>query len=398
MSWKLSNNPRDWQKIAIQSWIDNKHRGIAKVVTGGGKTFFAMMCMLEKSRENPLLRFLIIVPTVALRDQWTLDIIDDLQVSRDEIYCHGIDNNISPNHKIVIMIINSARNKAVEITREGLWMLVVDECHRAASEENRLALEGEWDSTLGLSATPERQYDDLFELILIPKLGSLIANYDYTMAKKDGVISDFELRNYLVPMTEKEKTQMNKLTAAIARGFDKMHKDGFTELPPSLLNLLMRRSRHSQSLSYRIPIAVKVCKEFLGKKMIIFHESIKSANMINALMDIEGFRSTIYHSELTPEEKFNNLQDFRNGIKDVLVTCRALDEGLNVKDAEIGVIVASTKSTRQRIQRLGRVLRTSDDKERSVVITIYSKGEEDELFDEARKFEGLIDVKWFGGD
>jgi len=79
------------------------------------------------------------------------------------------------------------------------------------------------------------------------------------------------------------------------------------------------------------------------------------------------------------------------------VTCRALDEGLNVKDAEIGIIVASTKSTRQRIQRMGRVLRSSEGKDRSTVVTIYSEAEEDMLIKEARELEDSVEVKWFGG-
>ena len=119
MTWKLSNNPRHWQKIAIQSWIDNKYRGIAKVVTGGGKTFFAMMCIKELAEENKDLRFLIVVPTLALRDQWTLDLIDDLGVSREEIYSHGMDNSILPQHRIVLIVINSARKYSSEFTKKG---------------------------------------------------------------------------------------------------------------------------------------------------------------------------------------------------------------------------------------------------------------------------------------
>ncbi len=396
MSWALRNNPRDWQTEALNKWVENGNRGIAKVVTGGGKTFFAFMCINKLANEYPELKFFIIVPTIPLRDQWTMDLIDDLGVSRKEIYSHGLDNSITKEHKIFLMVINSARTRVKEIIRTGNWMLVVDECHRAASEENRKSLEGEWLSTLGLSATPERQYDDWFKEFLVPKLGPIIADYDYTKAKKDGVISDFMLRNYLVPMTEEEEKIMKKINKSIGIERKRMEKEGVQE-SPKLLNLLLKRSRHSQSLSYRIPIAVKVSQEFLGKKIIIFHESIQSADMIEKLMNMQGFRTTIYHSQLTPIEKYTNLRDFKKGLKDVLVTCRALDEGLNVRDAEIGIIVASTKSIRQRIQRMGRVLRASDEKEISTVVTLYSEAEEDLLIREARKFEGLIEIKWFGG-
>ena len=122
MTWALSNSPRDWQKIAIKSWVDNKHRGIAKVVTGGGKTFFALMCIKKLADENPNLRFFIVVPTLALRDQWTLDIIDDLGVLNEDIYCHGVDRTLKENHKIALMVINSARSHGSSITSKGKWI------------------------------------------------------------------------------------------------------------------------------------------------------------------------------------------------------------------------------------------------------------------------------------
>ena len=130
MTWLLSNEPRDWQKIAIKSWVDNKYRGIAKVVTGGGKTFFALMCIKKLADENPDIRFFIVVPTLALRDQWTLDIIDDLGVPSEDIYCHGVDRTLKDNHRIALMVINSARTHVPHYLW-GKWMLIVDECHRA---------------------------------------------------------------------------------------------------------------------------------------------------------------------------------------------------------------------------------------------------------------------------
>ena len=395
MTWKLSNNPRDWQNIAIQSWIDKKYRGIAKVVTGGGKTFFALMCAKQILEINSNIRFFIVVPTVALRDQWCLDAVEDLNVSRDEIFLNGIDKKVKTSHKFVIIVINSARKKVHQITKDGDWMLIVDECHRAASEKNRMAISGDWFATLGLSATPERQYDDWFKQYLKPVLGDFIANYDYVRAKKDGVISDFKLRNYLLPTTEEEEEQLRSINRSIAIEYSRIKRLNLTE-SPKLMNLLLKRSRFSQSLKFRIPLAVKIAEDFIGKKMIIFHESIEKANQITRLLDKKGFRVTAYHSKLSPMEKLSNLDFFRQGIKDVLVTCKALDEGLNVKDAEVGIIVASTKSIRQRIQRMGRVLRSSDDKEFATVVTLYSHSEKSVLIDEAKKFRDVAEIIWYG--
>jgi superfamily II DNA or RNA helicase len=86
---------------------------------------------------------------------------------------------------------------------------------------------------------------------------------------------------------------------------------------------------------------------------------------------------------------------FRAGEIDVLVTCRALDEGINVPDARLAVITASTASTRQRVQRLGRVLRPAAGKRLATVYTIYAaKPEEDRLRAEAERLEGAESVKW----
>ena len=395
MSWALRHKPRKWQEEAIAAWKQNGYRGIAKVVTGGGKTYFALMSILEIRKKEAGTKILIVVPTLALRDQWVLDIQDDLGIPSNEIYSHGMDKEINSNHKIAVMVINSARNHAQKIVSKGKWMLIVDECHRAASEENRKSMNGNWCATLGLSATPERQYDEWFEDYLIPNLGEIIANYDYVQAKKDGVIVDFELRNYKVPITDEEHTEMSKLTKAIK--IEKLRLEGSgLDSSDLLLNLMMKRARISQRAENRIPMAIAICKEHLGKRMLVFHEYIESADQITRILDDMGFRVAAYHSQIGDAIRFSNLKMYRDGMIDVLVTCRALDEGLNVPDTEIGIIVSSTKSTRQRIQRMGRILRTADGKELGVIVSLFTSHEQEILEEEAESLEEVSSIKWFG--
>jgi superfamily II DNA or RNA helicase len=91
----------------------------------------------------------------------------------------------------------------------------------------------------------------------------------------------------------------------------------------------------------------------------------------------------------------DNLRMFRRGQLDVLVTCRALDEGIDVPNASLAVIAASTASTRQRIQRLGRVLRPAPGKERALVYTIYAtEVEKERLRMETKTIEGADVVRW----
>ena len=86
---------------------------------------------------------------------------------------------------------------------------------------------------------------------------------------------------------------------------------------------------------------------------------------------------------------------FRRGQLDALVSCRALDEGVNVPEAAIAIIASSTASSRQRIQRQGRVLRPSSGKDRAVIYTLYAtKIEEDRLREESTRLESADRVTW----
>ena len=397
MSWALRNNPRDWQIEALEAWWNNSRSGIAKVVTGGGKTYFAMMCIEHLRKRHSEVCFLVLVPTLALRDQWTLDIIEDLGVSRDEIYVHGVDRQLIPGNRIALMVINSARTHAEEITHGRKWMLIVDECHRAASMENRKALNGDWFATLGLSATPERQYDEWFEEILVPSIGTVIAEYDYVKAKRDGVIVDFELMNYEVPLTDEESDKINAVTRSIAIERNRMSRKGESE-SDRLLNLYMKRSRLSQRASNRVPLAIAVCDKFRGRRILIFHEFTEVADQITRILDERGHRVASYHSNLGDQVRYDNLKMFRDGLLDILVTCRALDEGLNVPDTSVGIIVASTKSVRQRIQRMGRILRTSEGKEVGSIVTLFTHIEKIGLENEALELDEVSEIHWFGGE
>jgi superfamily II DNA or RNA helicase len=79
----------------------------------------------------------------------------------------------------------------------------------------------------------------------------------------------------------------------------------------------------------------------------------------------------------------------------VLVTCRALDEGFNVPETEIGIIAASTATRRQRIQRLGRVVRPAKGKHRATIYTLVATAPEiARLKQEEQDLEGVADVKW----
>ncbi|MES1197313.1 MAG: helicase-related protein [Pseudomonadota bacterium] len=76
--------------------------------------------------------------------------------------------------------------------------------------------------------------------------------------------------------------------------------------------------------------------------MLIFHENIDACSLIHAVLDENGVRAGIYHSRQKTRERAEMLSAYRSGMLDVLVTCRALDEGFNVPETRVGIIAAST--------------------------------------------------------
>jgi len=385
-----SLEPRIWQKEALIRW-SRDYVGVVRVVTGGGKTFFALFCIDEYLQKYSDSRIIIIVPTVALLDQWLIELLEQTSLTEDEISLHGGGHKSKSFGKICLMIINTARNLAKEARSGQNTMLIVDECHRAATNENSKAIDIAPNATLGLSATPEREYDSGFEEIISPIIGEVIYNYDYIRAKNDQVISDFELNNVKISLSEKENQDYEELTKSIAQnsGLDD------SQIPPSV----MKRASVIACASRRIPGTIAIVNLHLNEKIIIFHERIDEMLKIHSQLREQGINAVTYHSRQGPHIRRNNLSMFRKNISNVLVTCKALDEGLNVPDASVGIIAASTASSRQRIQRLGRILRPSKNKDSSSIYTIYAtEAEEKRLALESIELEGVSNVYWMRGE
>ncbi len=140
---------REWQKGALVAWHEGGNRGIVEVVTGGGKTVFALLCMHDLKADTVL----VAVPTTALLEQWWAEVATFFELELEEI------NIITGNRSIVQGTINIAvLNTATKLAARGVrspCFLVVDECHKAASPQFRAVLDIPTVATLGLSATPE---------------------------------------------------------------------------------------------------------------------------------------------------------------------------------------------------------------------------------------------------
>ena len=374
---------RSWQERALALWL-KKMNGTISVVTGGGKTFFAILCLIKFYKNFPDGRAVIVVPTKALQTQWYFELINVLQADEKEVSLFPGKQSFA--NLLNIIVVNTARNISKSFFDNKDLFLIVDECHRCGSQKNSQALNFNTKAELGLSATPERENDSGFEDYIKPKLGPIIYRYSYKEAFKDNVISDFDVFNIKTRLTFKEKQDYTSLSKRIAI---ELGKKAYSK--EKLDMLLIKRARISKDSVNRIPVAVKIIKNEKTKKTIVFTESISQADTICMKMNDLGYNASVYHTSVSKNIRSLTLSEFYDGTCRILVTCTALDEGLNVPDIEVAVIVSQTMSLRQRIQRVGRALRKG--KKRAKIYTIYITDDEKNTL--IKEFANLHDISTF---
>lgn len=378
---------RKWQQEALARWKDAEHRGIVSVVTGGGKTVFALACVRDLAPETTL----VIVPSLALLDQWWEEASSFLGLALDEVSILKSRSRLRLG-TLNLAVMNTASKQVWSIDKRAAasLLLIVDECHKVASEKFRAVLEIPRAASLGLSATPDRPYDEFLGEVLVPALGDVIYTYTYREALRDEVIVPFVLKNVVFELEAERQQEYDKLTRQIARA---MQSHGPED--DKTIALLLRRARVLNLSLNRVGLALKLVKAHLGQRVLVFHEDIEACNLIYEILRDNGVPAGVYHSKMILRERVKMIAAYRSGAIEVLVTCRALDEGFNVPETEIGIIAASTATRRQRIQRLGRVLRPSKGKTGATVYTLVaSAGEFARLKAEEEELEGVASVEW----
>ena len=381
---------REWQENAFPLWWAKK-RGIIKVVTGGGKTVFAIHCLRKYLEEEPDKSILIVVPSIALLDQWYEGI--SLNFKSKDIALNGGGEQITDLSKVCITTIDSLKNIISKVDQDNT-LLIVDECHKIGTEKRGEMLTGNWHATLGLSATPERDYDDNFYIIIKKILGDIIFDYDYIDAREDEVIVNFKLLYAYAEMTEAENDKYKDFTKKIQRRAATIGGNNMNDYP--LKMLIFNRARMVKNSKNRIPFGVELLQKHKRDSWIVFTENKKQAKEFNKIINKKGYKSAIYNTDLDNAEREENLNNFKSGNLNVLVSCTALDEGFDMPEADGAMILSASSSKRQRIQRMGRVLRITANKENALIVTVYSSNTEYvKLKEESNRYQlENVPIRW----
>jgi superfamily II DNA or RNA helicase len=383
-----------WQRDALESWAAAQHRGVVEAVTGSGKTMLGVAAAADELARRG--QVLVIVPTVELMHQWHRHMTPALRPGYS-IGCLGDGETGSfATHDIVIGVVNSLRENDLRMTRRG-GLIVADECHRYASTMNRLALDQRFERRLGLSATYARD-DDGHVNWLDPFFGGTCFRMGYRRAVDDGVTARFTVGLVGVALPAADRAIYDELTSQIGHRHARLMQRyqlptasfgqfiqalnllasgvgsdaaGASEARAYLALLLERRRLLGDTPAKTRTLAGLAPAIAAADRSIVFTGSIATAESAALALTALGLRAESVHSRLATADRREVLRRFAEGDLQVISAPRVLDEGVDVPEADLAVIVGASRSRRQMIQRMGRVLRKKPDHRRARFAVLY---------------------------
>ena len=337
---------REWQKRAIKKWIKNECIGTIEAATGTGKTIVGLHVATKKADG----KVLIVVPTIALQRQWYEELTNEVEEKYVGLIGGGEKYN---GEHFSIAVVNSVRSKHFETELGVIFDLVIlDEIHRYFSRRNmQFIMRNSFNKILGLSATPDRS--DSEENTLLHEVAPVVYRYKRKKAIDDGVLSTYSVIFKSVKLSFNELVDYGIYDTYIHENIRQSYGKDFMQFPYKLRRAMMQRRNIIQNARNKIIETLSIIGHHPKHKIIVFTESIDVADKINA----NEKRSVIYHSKTSTEDRNEAIERFKSGASDVLVTVRALDEGLNVPNCDMAIFSAGNKTKRQTIQRIGRILR-----------------------------------------
>ena len=373
--------PYPHQLEALDAWWEEGGRGIVVLPTGTGKTFLALMAMTRVARDT-----LIVVPTLDLMAQWVtvLKARFDLPVGM----IGGGEHDLQP---ITVITYDSAARK-VDRLGARFGMLIFDECHHLGGPiYQAIADHAVAPFRLGLTATLERPdggHEQIIERIgpvayLAPVKelsGTVLAPY-HTLRMEVELTEDEALRYREARDTYLEFCRRNRIFVGRPQGWSRF------------LQLAFRSAEGKQAWEgYRIQREIPLIsthKEQVLETLLLQHrhERILIFTHVNELayrISRRHLLPTITH-QTPPKERAQILERFGSGQYRAVVTSKVLNEGVDVPEASVAIVVSGSASQREHIQRLGRILRKGSGGKQAVLYELITRDTHEEGMSQRRR-------------
>lgn len=383
---ELLPTPYSWQTEALEAWDKAGRRGIVEAVTGSGKTLVGMLAMFASLEEGAKVH--VVVPTIDLQRQWFARI---RRVVPSQITVGRRGGGYSSSLEsvdVLISVVNSARGKSSQSADFSSGLIIADECHRFGVKGNFSALGHGFQQRLGLSATYHRD-DNGHSKFLLPYFERVCYSLNYDRAHLDGVIADFGVVFVGVDLSDEESTEYQYLSDEIVKllktfrrlmrmefpdyssligalldsvaGKYSYRDDRIEQVAKLMLARMRERRRLLESASGKLDALVALGPEILASQgTVVFTQSIEVAIRAESALNGAGIHARAIHSRTDRDVRKYHIRKFGEGDLRAIIAPRILDEGIDFPDADFAVVMASSSTRRQMIQRMGRILRPKD--------------------------------------
>ena len=355
---KIPLKPRPYQNESIENWKKNNRCGVIVLPTGAGKTHVATMAIEMCGRQT-----LVIVPTLDLMNQWY-----DTLLATFNAEIGLIGGGFYEIGAITVTTYASAFRHQERIGNQ-FGLVIFDECHHLPSEGYKYAAEfAIAPFRLGLTATPERTdggEDNLEEIV-----GKFVYRLEAQEIAGE-YLADYVVERIEVDLSDKEREAYSKEREIYLNFRRKMNlpygQDGWRMfLIQSAKSEDGRRAmkayRNYKKIALGTDSKLNILQELLKRhkkdKTLIFTQENEMVYQISN----DYLIPAITHQTNVKERRFW-LKAFNNGEVLALATSKVLNEGVNIPDASVAIILSGSGSTREHIQRLGRILRKKEDKQ-----------------------------------
>jgi superfamily II DNA or RNA helicase len=356
---KAPFQPYPHQERALAAWVQGGMAGVVVMPTGSGKTYMAQMAMVECRRST-----LVVVPTLDLLAQWvrSLGACFDQEIGM----VGGGEFSVQP---ITVITYDSAV-RHVENLGDRFGLVIFDECHHLPgpvyANIARMCIAP---FRLGLTATPgradggEEMLDELIGPVLFSSRVSALAG---------NVLAPYRTERILVDLLADEQTRYKEAREQYL-GF--CRKEGIKMSSAMAFGVFLQRTTRSRegraafeayltqkNLPLNSEAKFRVLSDLLrrhkGDRIIIFTHVNELAYRIS-----RRYLMPLITHQTAPRERVEILDRFSKGIYPAVVTSKVLNEGVDVPEASVGIIMSGSGSIREHVQRLGRILRRREGKQ-----------------------------------
>jgi superfamily II DNA or RNA helicase len=401
---------REWQVAALSAWSDHGRHGVIQAVTGTGKSRVGVEAIREALAHD--FSVVVAVPTVDLVDQWVRGLREN-GVTDVGTLADGQKATFR-THSVVVGTVQSLLLAPPE-RADGKVLLVADECHRYGACEWRRVLHPTYRRRLGLTATFERNDDGIHDLLRYFG-GRPVYEIGFPQAIAEGVVAHYDVKLLGVSLTVPERAAYTEADEMLRDARMSLLSAGFPSEPFGAILYAVQEAakddsdptvedvarRYLKAFSTRVDImtgsrAKLEAATTLAPKVqssngaILFTRRVDVAEEMASLLKDEGVRAEAVHSVLTRHERRDRLTDLKVGRLKALVAPTVLDEGIDVPNIDLAVVLGGSKSRRQMIQRMGRVLRLKPNDGKATFVVVYAKDTVEDL-SQHTGVEGCLDL------